>query len=70
MFDEDDRFLARVRDVALAFPTPAEKVSHGRAAFFTKKVFASYGGSLKVDGDWLQHPTGTRSASYWMRRSG
>ena len=56
MFDEDDPYLARVRDLALAFPAAAEKVSHGRPAFFTKKVFAYYGGSLKVDGDWLQHP--------------
>ncbi len=31
-------------------------MSHGRPAFFTKKVFAYYGGSLKVDGEWVQHP--------------
>lgn len=55
MFDADDPYLARVRDLALAFPGAAEKVSHGRPAFFTKKVFAYYGGSLKVDGDWVQH---------------
>ena len=55
MFDEDDRYLARVRELALGFPGAAEKVSHGRPAFFTKKVFAYYGGSLKVDGDWVQH---------------
>lgn len=23
---------------------------------FTKKVFAYYGGSIKVDGEWVQHP--------------
>jgi predicted DNA-binding protein (MmcQ/YjbR family) len=56
MFDDDDPQLARVRELALALPGAAEKVSHGRPAFFTKKVFAYYGGSLKVDGDWLQHP--------------
>lgn len=56
MFDEDDSLLARVREVALAFPGAAEKISHGRPAFFTKKVFAYYGGSLKVDEDWVEHP--------------
>ena len=56
MFDDDDPVLARVRDVALAFPGADEKVSHGRPAFYTKKVFAYYGGSQKVDGEWVQHP--------------
>lgn len=57
MFDDDDPVLARVRELALALPDADEKVSHGRPAFFTKKVFAYYGGSLKVDGEWVQHPT-------------
>ncbi|WP_370323796.1 MmcQ/YjbR family DNA-binding protein [Euzebya sp.] len=56
MFDDDDPVLARVRAIALALPDAAEKVSHGRPAFFTTKVFAYYGGSLKVDGEWVQHP--------------
>lgn len=56
MFDEDDPVLARVRELAMSFPGAEEKVSHGRPAFFTKKVFAYYGGSVKVDGDWVQHP--------------
>lgn len=56
MFDDDDPVLQRVREIALAMPGAAEKVSHGRPAMFTKKVFAYYGGSLKVDGDWEQHP--------------
>ena len=56
MFDDDDPFLARVRELAAALPETAEKVSHGRPAFHTKKVFAYYGGSLKVDGEWMQHP--------------
>lgn len=56
MFDDDDPVLARVRELAAALPGAAEKVSHGRPAFFTTKVFAYYGGSLKVDGDWQQHP--------------
>jgi len=56
MFDDDDPVLARVRELAADLPGSAEKVSHGRPAFFTTKVFAYYGGSLKVDGDWQQHP--------------
>lgn len=55
MFDEDDPVLARVRRVALALPGAAEKVSHGRPTFFTAKVFAYYGGSVKVGGEWVQH---------------
>ena len=56
MFDDDDPHLARVRELALDLPGAAEKISHGHPAFFTKKVFAYYGGSLKTDGDWVQHP--------------
>lgn len=56
MFDDDDPFLARVRELASALPGTEEKVSHGRPALFTKKVFAYYGGSIKVDGEWVQHP--------------
>ena len=56
MFDDDDPVLARVRRLALALPEAAEKVSHGRPAFFTRKVFAYYGGSRKVNGEWVQHP--------------
>ncbi|MEO3937236.1 MmcQ/YjbR family DNA-binding protein [Dermatophilaceae bacterium Soc4.6] len=56
MFDDDDPLLARVRGLALALPSAAEKVSHGRPAFFTTKVFAYFGGSQKVAGDWVQHP--------------
>lgn len=56
MFDDDDPCLQRVRELSAALPGSAEKVSHGRPAFHTKKVFAYYGGSLKIDGDWVQHP--------------
>lgn len=55
MYDDDDPFLARLREIALALPDADMKVSHGRPAFFTTKVFAYYGGSLKVDGEWVQH---------------
>jgi predicted DNA-binding protein (MmcQ/YjbR family) len=54
-FDEKDRILPRVRDLALAFPDAAEKVSHGIPAFYTTKVFAYYGGSIKVDGEYQRH---------------
>ena len=57
MFDRDDRMLAHIRGIALGFPGAAEKISHGRPAFYTKKVFAYYGGSVRRGyGDWVQHP--------------
>lgn len=56
MFDDDDPVLARVRAVALALPDADWKVSHGRPAFFTTRVFCYYGGSRRVDGEWVQHP--------------
>ena len=56
MFDDDDPFLARVRELASVLPGTGEKVSHGRPALFTKKVYAYYGGSIKIDGEWIQHP--------------
>jgi predicted DNA-binding protein (MmcQ/YjbR family) len=55
MFDEADPLLARVRELALAFPDAAEKISHGHPAFFTTKVFAYYGGSQRIDGEWVQY---------------
>lgn len=55
MFDHDDPVLARVREIALALPEAAEKVSHGRPAFHTQKVFCYYGGSQRIDGEWLAH---------------
>ena len=55
MFDDEDPYLERLRDIALALPDSGEKVSHGRPAFFTKKVFAYFGGSHKAGDDWVQH---------------
>lgn len=55
MFDEADPFLHRVRELAFGFPAADEKVSHGHPAFFTKKVFAYFGGSIKVDGTYVSH---------------
>lgn len=54
MYDEADPILARLRAIALDFPQAAEKVAHGRPTFFTVKVFAYYGGSIKGD-----HSSGT-----------
>ncbi len=54
-FDDDDRYLEQVRQLCGQLPHTDEKVSHGRPAFFTKKVFAYYGGSLKVDDEWVEH---------------
>lgn len=55
MFDDDDQLLARVRNLALALPGAAEKISHGRPAFFTTRVFCWYGASVRVDGEWHSH---------------
>lgn len=56
-FDEDDPVLARLREITLALPDAAEKVSHGIPAFYTTKVFAYYGGSLKVGDGYERHTT-------------
>mgnify|MGYP000905536932 FL=1 len=47
MFRDDDPLLAVVRRHALALPEAQEKVSHGRPAFFTTKVFVYFGGSVR-----------------------
>jgi YjbR protein len=48
-FDDGDPLLAEVRRLALAFPEAKEKISHGSPNFYTVKVFAIFGGSLKGD---------------------
>ncbi len=57
MFEDDDPLLARVRRIALALPGAQEKIGHGRPTFYTTKVFAYYGGSRRVDGEWVRHDT-------------
>lgn len=47
MFDESDPLLARLRGICLGFPDAAEKISHGRPNWYTTKVFAIFGGSVK-----------------------
>ena len=55
MFHEDDPLLARVRAIALALPESDEKISHGRPAFFSQKVFCYFGGSVRIDEEWIAH---------------
>jgi hypothetical protein len=57
MFKDDDPLLGRLREIALRFPEAIEKISHGRPTFCATKMFAMYGGSVKVrPGEHLQHP--------------
>ena len=55
MYDEDDPVYVRVRELSLALPGAGEKFGHGRPMFYTVKVFAYYGGSVKVDGSYVRH---------------
>ena len=55
MFRRDDPHLARVREIALALPEADEKISHGRPTFYTQKVFCYYGGSVRIDQEWIAH---------------
>ena len=48
-YRDDDPLLARVREIALSLPGADEKISHGRPTFFTRKVFAIFGGVVKGD---------------------
>lgn len=54
-FDDAHPHLQRVREIALDLPDAAEKISHGHPAFFTTKVFAYYGGSIRVEGEWRRY---------------
>lgn len=59
MYDDDDPVLARLRESCLALPEAGSKVSHGRPTFHCGKVFAVYGGSVKLrPGDHEMHPHG------------
>lgn len=49
MFDDSDPVLAKLSEICLALPGSDVKVSHGRPAFFTKKIFAGYGAVMKGD---------------------
>ena len=51
MYEDADPYLTRLRTICLALPGADEKVSHGRPNFYTRKVFAIYGGVIKGDHD-------------------
>lgn len=51
MFENDDPVLARLSELCLVLPGADMKVSHGRPAFFTKKIFAGYGAVVKGEHD-------------------
>ncbi|WP_322410012.1 MmcQ/YjbR family DNA-binding protein [Microbacterium invictum] len=55
MFDEADAALQRIREIALAFPGAAERISHGRPNFFTTKTFCYFGGSERGDHVGARH---------------
>jgi predicted DNA-binding protein (MmcQ/YjbR family) len=55
MYEPGDEYLRRVRSICLALPGADEKVSHGRPTFFTTKVFATYGGTVKGNHDPEPH---------------
>lgn len=57
MFDDADAALQRIREISLAFPGAAERVSHGRPNFFTTKTFCYYGGSERGDHVGARHDT-------------
>lgn len=58
MFSDDDPGLHRFRELCLGYPGAEEIVSHGRPTFRTKKIFAVFGGSEKVQpGDHRQVPS-------------
>ena len=57
MFDAEDPVLARVRELALALPEAAERISHGRPWFAIpgRTAFAVYGSGTKGP-DKVMHP--------------
>lgn len=48
-YEPDDPYLTQLRAICLALPEAAEKESHGHPNFYTRKVFAVYGGLVKGD---------------------
>lgn len=47
MFDDNDPYLVKVREIALALPNTTEVIAHGRPTFRCGKMFGNYGGSVK-----------------------
>ena len=50
-YDDADPLLARLRELALALPGAAEKVSHGTPSFYTTTIFAQFGAAEKGNHD-------------------
>ena len=48
-YEPGDAYLSRLREICLALPEASEKESHGHPNFYTRKVFAVYGGVVKGD---------------------
>lgn len=48
-YSPDDPYLSRLREICLALPEASEKESHGHPNFYTRKVFAIFGGVVKGD---------------------
>lgn len=68
MYDDGDRHFQRVRELALALPEAQMKVSHGRPAFFTTRVFAYYGASVnevRARRDGAVLPPGGTASEEW-----
>ncbi|MCH1867333.1 MmcQ/YjbR family DNA-binding protein [Nocardioides sp. CFH 31398] len=56
MYDDADPLLTRLRELALALPEAYEKEAWGRPTFRAGKIFAIYGGGVKVaPGDHEPH---------------
>lgn len=56
-YEPDDPFLVRLRQVCLRLPEAAEKDAHGHPSFYTRKIFAIFGGVVKgahYDDRWAQ----------------
>jgi hypothetical protein len=63
MFDDADPELARVRELAVALPNAAEKVSHGRPAYLGPSGWI--GIDLGRGTDWTEVAE-LIDASYWL----
>ncbi|MFT4083386.1 MAG: MmcQ/YjbR family DNA-binding protein [Nocardioides sp.] len=48
MYADDDPGLAELRRLCLGLPGAEEKISHGRPVFHTGRIFAGFGGSVKL----------------------
>lgn len=54
-FDDQDKFLGKLRTICLGYPEAKEKISHGRPCFYTKNIFAIYGAVVKGNTQSVGH---------------